>query len=186
MLKDDAHQVYRNRNYLPDVFEIDRLALLENNLVLVFEVNETNFKPGVTMTICHLTEEYEMVVANGVFGSVDGLDNVYNAGHSGDSVENYPVANDCRQQNWRHLFHIQSILTRANTTAQKLATVRDSGAAFEHFQQPVKFAGFHNVAVLSIRIPAGSDLPSIFSKGSNCGVGKVRVAFSELWPRALR
>jgi hypothetical protein len=95
MLKDDAHQVYRNGNYLPDVFEIHRLALLENDLVLVFEVNEANFKPGISVAIGQFTEEYELVVANGVLWSVDGLDDVYNARHPSDTVEDYPVTDDC-------------------------------------------------------------------------------------------
>ena len=105
MPKDDTHQVYRNRDCLPDVLEIHRLTLLENGFVLVFEVNKANFKPGIAMAIGKLTEEYELVVANGVSWGVDGLNNVYNTRHTRDTVEDYPVADDCRQENWRYLFH---------------------------------------------------------------------------------
>ena len=43
MLKYDSQEVYRNCYYLPDIFKIDRLALLKDGLVLVFKVNQITF-----------------------------------------------------------------------------------------------------------------------------------------------
>ncbi len=94
MLKNHAHQVYRDGYYLPDVLEIHGLALLEDDLVLVFNIDEPNFKPGNAVAIGHFAKEYELVVANGVLGGVDGLNYIYDARHSRQPVENYPVADD--------------------------------------------------------------------------------------------
>jgi hypothetical protein len=94
VLKDDAHQVYRDGHYLPYVLEIHGLALLEDDLVLVINIDEPNFKLGNAVAIGHFAKEYKLVVANRVLGSVDGLNNVYDAGHSRQPVENYPVADD--------------------------------------------------------------------------------------------
>ena len=92
MLKDDAHQVYRDGNYLADILEIDGLALLEDDLVLVFDIDETDFEAGDAVAVGHLAEEYELVMAYWKLGGVDCLDNVYDAGHSGYAVEDYTVA----------------------------------------------------------------------------------------------
>ena len=81
MLKNDAHQVYGDCNYLPDVFEIHGLGLLENDLVLVVEVNKAYFNFRAAMAIGHLAKEYKLVVADGVSGGVNGLNNVYDARH---------------------------------------------------------------------------------------------------------
>jgi molybdate-binding protein len=81
MLKDDAHQVYRNRNYLLNVFEIHRLALLENDPVLVRYIDKPYFNPSVAVAIGHFAKEQELVVANGVFRGVDGLNDVDDARH---------------------------------------------------------------------------------------------------------
>jgi hypothetical protein len=94
MLKDDAHQVDCDGNYLADILEIDGLALLEDNFVLVIYIDEADFEMGDAVAIGHLTEKYELVVANGIPGGVDGLNNVYDAGHSRYAVENYPVADN--------------------------------------------------------------------------------------------
>jgi hypothetical protein len=109
MLEDHAHQVYRDGYNLADILEIHGLALLEDNLVLVFNIDEPNFKPGDAVAIGHFAKEYELVVANGVLGSVDGLNNVYDAGHSRQPVENYPVADNRGEQNWRYMVHFESI-----------------------------------------------------------------------------
>ena len=105
MLKNHPHQVYRDGYYLPYVLEIHGLALLEDDLVLVFHVNEPNFKPGNAVAIGHLAKKQELVVAHGIFLGVDGLNDVYDARHPRDSVEDYPVADDCREQNWCNLVH---------------------------------------------------------------------------------
>ena len=94
VLEYHPHQVYRNGYNLPDVLEIHGLALLEDNLVLVINIDEPNFKPSNTMAIGHLAKEYKLVVANRVLGSVDGLNYIYDAGHSRQPVENYPVTDD--------------------------------------------------------------------------------------------
>ena len=94
MVKNDTHKVYRDGYNLPDIFEIDRLALLENGLVLVFQIDETYSKSGVAVAVGHLTEENELVVANGKLRGVNGLHNIYYAGHSRDTVENDPVTNN--------------------------------------------------------------------------------------------
>ncbi len=94
MLEDDAHQVYRDGYDLADIFEIDGLALLEDDLVLVFDIDETDFKVGDAVAVGHLAKEYELVVANGIPGGVDGLNDVYDAGHSRYAVENYTVADN--------------------------------------------------------------------------------------------
>jgi hypothetical protein len=106
MLEDHAHQVYRDGYYLPDVLEIHGLALLEDNLVLVINIDEPDFEAGNTVAIGHLAKEYELVVANGILGGVDVLNNVYDAGHSRQPVENYPVADNRGEQNWRYMVHI--------------------------------------------------------------------------------
>jgi hypothetical protein len=92
MLENNAHQVYRDGYYLADVLEIHGLALLKDNLVLVINIDEPNFETGYAVAIGHLAKEYELVVANGILGGIDGLNNVYDAGHSRQPVENYPVA----------------------------------------------------------------------------------------------
>jgi hypothetical protein len=94
MLKNHAHQVYRNGYDLPDVLEIHGLALLEDDLVLVINIDEPNFKIGNAVAIGHFAKEYKLVVANGVLGGVDGLNYIYDAGHSRQPVENYSVADD--------------------------------------------------------------------------------------------
>ncbi len=109
MLKDNTQQIYRNRDYLPDILEIHRLALLENDLVLVIEVNKSYLKPSIAVAIGQFAEEYKLIMANGVLGGIDCLDDVYNTRHTRNSVEDYPVADNCRQQNWCHVVHIQSI-----------------------------------------------------------------------------
>jgi hypothetical protein len=94
VLEYHPHQVYRDSYDLPDVLEIHGLALLEDNLVLVINIDEPNFKPGNAVAIGHFAKEYELVVTNGVLGGVDCLNNVYDAGHSRQPVENYPVADN--------------------------------------------------------------------------------------------
>jgi hypothetical protein len=94
MLKNHTHQVYCDGYDLPDVLEIHGLALLEDDLVLVINIDEPNFKPGNTVAIGHFAKEYELVVTNWVLGSVDGLNYIYDARHSRQPVENYPVADD--------------------------------------------------------------------------------------------
>ena len=94
MLENHAHQVYRDGYDLADILEIHGLALLENHLVLIINIDEPDFKPGNAVAVGHLTKEYELVVANGILGGVDVLNNVYDAGHSRQPVENYPVANN--------------------------------------------------------------------------------------------
>ena len=112
VLENHAHQVYGDGYYLPDVLEIHGLALLKNNLVLVINIDEPDFKPGDTVAVGHLAKEYELVVANGILGGVDVLNNVYDAGHSRQPVENYPVADNRGEQNWRYMVHFKSILLR--------------------------------------------------------------------------
>lgn len=112
VLKNHAHQVYGDGYNLPDVLEIHGLALLEDNLVLVINIDKPNFKPGDAVAVGHLAKEYELVVANGVLGSIDGLNNVYDARHSRQPVENYPVADNRGEQNWRYMVHFESILLR--------------------------------------------------------------------------
>jgi hypothetical protein len=94
VLKDHTHQVYGDGYDLADILEIDGLALLEDDLVLVINIDEPNFKLGDAVAVGHLAKKYELVVANGILGGVDGLNNVYDAGHSRQPVENYPVADD--------------------------------------------------------------------------------------------
>ena len=94
MLKNHAHQVYGDGYDLPDILEIHGLALLEDDLVLVIYIDETNFKAGNAVAVGHLAKKYELVVAHRVPGSVDGLNNIYDAGHSRYAVENYPVAHN--------------------------------------------------------------------------------------------
>ena len=94
MLEDDAHKVNGDGDNLADILEIDGLALLENDFVLVINIDEADFEAGDAVAIGHLAEEYELVVANGILGGVDGLNNVYDAGHSRQAVKNYPVADN--------------------------------------------------------------------------------------------
>lgn len=106
MLEDDAHQVNRNGNYLANIFEIDGLALLEYDLVLVFDIDETDFEMGDAVAIGHLAEKYELVVANGIPGGVDCLNNIYDAGHSRQAVKYYSVADNRGKQDWSNLIHL--------------------------------------------------------------------------------
>jgi hypothetical protein len=92
MLEDDTHKVYRNGYNLADILEINWLALLEDDLVLVIDIDEADFEAGYAVAIGHLAEEYELVVANGKFWGVDCLDYVYDAGHSRYAVKYHPVA----------------------------------------------------------------------------------------------
>ncbi len=94
MLKNHTHQVNRNCNYLPDVFEINLAGLLENNLVLIFEVDKPDVHLRLAVAVCQLAEEYELVVANGVFRGVDGLNYVYDTRHTRYSVEDNPVTDN--------------------------------------------------------------------------------------------
>ncbi len=94
VLEDDAHKVYRDGYDLADVLEIDGLALFEDDFVLVFDIYETDFEMGDAVAIGHFAEKYELVVADGEPGGVDGLNNVDDAGHSRYAVENDPVAYD--------------------------------------------------------------------------------------------
>jgi hypothetical protein len=112
MLKNHAHQVYGNGYNLPDILEIHGLALLEDDLVLVIYIDEADFEAGNAVTVGHLAEEYELVVAHGVLGGVDVLNNVYDTGHSRYAVENHPVADNNGKQNWSNLIHFESILLR--------------------------------------------------------------------------
>lgn len=94
MLKNHAHQVYGDGYNLPYVLEIHGLALLEDDLVLAINIDEADFKPGNAVAVGHFAKEYELVVANGVLGGVDGLNYIYDARHSRQPVKNYPVADD--------------------------------------------------------------------------------------------
>jgi hypothetical protein len=109
MLKNHAHQVYGDGYYLPDILEIHGLSLFEDDLVLVIYIDETDFKAGNAVAIGHLAEKYELVVTNGVLGSIDGLNNVYDAGHSRQPVENYPVTDNNGKQNRSNLIHFEPI-----------------------------------------------------------------------------
>lgn len=112
MLKNHAHQVYGNGYDLPDVFEIHWLALLEDDLVLVIYIDEANLKAGNAVAVGHLAKKYELVVAHRIPGGVDGLNNVYNAGHSRYAVENYSVADNNGKQNRSNLIHFELVLLR--------------------------------------------------------------------------
>ena len=112
MLEDNAHQVYRDGYNLSDVLEIHGLALLEDNLVLIINIDEPNFKVGYAVAIGHFTKVYELVVANGILWGVDVLNYIYDAGHSRQPVENHPVADNRGKQNWRYMVHFESILLR--------------------------------------------------------------------------
>ena len=94
MLKNHAHQVYRDGYDLPDILEIHGLALLEDDLVLVIYIDEANFKAGNAVAVGHLAKKYELVVAHGILGGVDGLNNIYDAGHSRYAGRKLP----CRRQ----------------------------------------------------------------------------------------
>ncbi len=94
MLKDYAHKVYRDGYCLVDILEIDGLALLEDGFVLVFYIDEADFEMCDAVTIGHLAEVYELVVANGIPGGVDVLNDVYDAGHSRYAVKYYPIADN--------------------------------------------------------------------------------------------
>jgi len=82
MLENDTHQVYGDGYDLPDILEIHRLGLLKNDFFLLTEVDKPNLNLGAAVAVGHLAEEYELVVAHGVSGGVDGLNNVDYAGHS--------------------------------------------------------------------------------------------------------
>lgn len=110
MMEAHAHQIYCNRDYLLNVFEIHRLALLKNDPVLVRYIDKPYFNSSVAVAIGQLAEEYKLVVTNGVFRSVDCLNDVYDTRHSRYSVEDYPVADDCRQQNRSYLVHFNQSL----------------------------------------------------------------------------
>ena len=92
MLEDHAHKVYRDSDGLADVFEIDGLALLEDDLVLILCINEADFEMGDAVAIGHLAEIYELVMTYGIAWRVDGLNDVYDAGHSRYAVKYHPVA----------------------------------------------------------------------------------------------
>jgi hypothetical protein len=109
MLEDDAHQVYGDGNCLADILEIDGLALLEDDFVLVIYIDEADFEMGDAVAVGHLAEVYELVVTNGVPGGVDVLDNVYDARHSGYAIEYYPVAYNRGKQNRGYLIHLELI-----------------------------------------------------------------------------
>jgi hypothetical protein len=94
VLKNHAHQVNGNGYDLADILEIHGLALLEDDLVLVINIDEPNFKAGNAVAVGHLAKEYELVVANGILGGVDVLNYIYDAGHSRQPVENYPVTDN--------------------------------------------------------------------------------------------
>jgi hypothetical protein len=81
MLKNDSHQVYRNCDYLSDIFEIHRLALLKNNPILVLGIDQSYLHSSVAVTIGHFAEENELVVSNGEFLGVNGLHYIYDARH---------------------------------------------------------------------------------------------------------
>jgi len=106
MLKDDSHKVYRDGNDLLNVFEIDCLVLLENCPVLVGDIDEARFNFGIAVAVGQFAKENELVVADRVFWGVDGLHNIYNAGHSGYAVENDPVAGNGGKQNRGNVFHL--------------------------------------------------------------------------------
>jgi hypothetical protein len=123
MVKNHAHQIYGYGYDLPDVFEIHGLALLEDDLVLVIYIDEADFEAGNTVAVGHLTEEYELVVAHGVLGSVDILNNIYDAGHSRYAVENHPVAYNYGKRNRSYLIHINSfIATKMHKKLKNLKT----------------------------------------------------------------
>ena len=105
MVKDDPHQVYCQRYYLLNVFEIHDLGLLNNHLVLVFDVDKPNFKFGIAMAVGQLAKEYNLVLAHGILRGVDVLNDIYDARHSRDAVENHPVTYNFRHQNRRNLLH---------------------------------------------------------------------------------
>jgi len=111
MLKNHAHQVYGDGYDLPDILEIHGLALLEDDLVLVIYIDEANLKAGNAVAVGHLAKKYELVVAHRIPGGVDGLNNVYNAGHSRYAVENYSVADNNGKQNRSNLIHFEPILS---------------------------------------------------------------------------
>jgi hypothetical protein len=94
MLKNHAHQVYGDGYYLPDILEIHGLALFKDDLVLIINIDEPNFKAGNAVAVGHFAKEYELVVAHGILGGIDGLNDVYDAGHSRYAVENHPIANN--------------------------------------------------------------------------------------------
>lgn len=96
MMEDDAHKVYRQRYYLLNVFEIHGLGLLENYLVLIFDVDESNFKISIAVAVGQLTEKYYLVLAYRIFRGIDILNDIYNARHPRYAVEYHPVTYNFR------------------------------------------------------------------------------------------
>jgi len=118
MLKNHAHQVYGNGYDLPYILEIHGLALLEDNLVLVIYINEANFEAGNAVAVGHLAEEYELVMAHWVLRGIDGLNNIYDAGHSRYAVENYPVTDNNGKENRANFIHIKSLANKGTKSSR--------------------------------------------------------------------
>ncbi len=127
-VEDDASQVYCECDDLLYVLEFDGAGLLEENLVLLAGIDESDFCGCFSVAVCQLDEKDKLFVADGESWGVDGLDDVDDAGHTGKLVEYDPVTDNCREQNWRYVRHLQIL---KSVTSQVIVRYHLSRAAQE-------------------------------------------------------
>ncbi len=92
MREDDALEVHRQSNDSFDVLELDSPLSLENDFLLFLGVDEPHFGFRRAVPVRKLAEEEYLSMPRRIFLGIYGLNNVNNAWHPGDFVEDDPAA----------------------------------------------------------------------------------------------
>ncbi len=96
MREDDTLQVDRQSHDSLDVAELDRSFPLEYCLFVILSINQPDLRLGLAVAVRKLAEKDDLRMSGRVLLSVYRLDDVDNAGHPRDLVEDHPAAGDRR------------------------------------------------------------------------------------------
>ena len=94
--EDYALEVHRQSDDSFDVFEPDRPFALENDFFLFLGIDEPHLGLRRAVPVRKLTEKDDLRVSRRILVSIYRLNNVNNARHAGDLVEDHPAAGNCR------------------------------------------------------------------------------------------
>jgi len=89
--EDDALEIHRQSDDSFDVVELDRPFALENDFLLFLGVDESHFGFRRAVPVRKLAEEDDLSMSRRIFVSIYSLNNVNDARHPGDPVENDPA-----------------------------------------------------------------------------------------------
>jgi hypothetical protein len=107
--EDDALEVHRQSDDSFDVFELDCPFTLENDLLIFLGVDESDSGLRRAVSVRKLAEKNYLSMSRRILASVYSLDNVNNARHPGDLIEDDPATGYRRQQNWLYFCHLMDL-----------------------------------------------------------------------------